>query len=77
MTDDTHGSRGAPPEFKHSPQPGDITPALRALLDGATLDIDQTQAAFEAIMSGNHPLHPLLPPSPGRACFFKNFKFNE
>ena len=47
------GSGGAPPaEFSRSTKPGDLTPYLKVLLAGETLDAQRTAAAFEAIMSG-------------------------
>ncbi|MHC4415200.1 MAG: anthranilate phosphoribosyltransferase [Planctomycetota bacterium] len=51
QADRTRGP-GAPPEFKRPVRPGDLTPALRVLLDGGTLDARQTAAAFESIMTG-------------------------
>ncbi len=43
---------GSPPEFGRPPQPGDLTPALRVLLAGGSLDADQMAYAFESIMTG-------------------------
>jgi len=41
-----------PSEFLRQSHPGDLTPYLRKLLRGETLDQPQTSAAFEAIMTG-------------------------
>lgn len=45
-------SSPAPPEFARPQRPGDLTPAIRALLAGRTLTTDETASAFEAMMSG-------------------------
>src|SRR5688572_28721903 len=42
----------SPSEFARPPRPGDLTPAIRRLLAGATLSADETAAAFEAMMTG-------------------------
>ena len=47
-----HEARSAPSEFQGQAKPGDLTPALKVLLGGATLSADEAAAAFEAIMSG-------------------------
>ncbi len=48
------GSGGAPPaEFQRPTKPGALTPYLKLLLAGETLDAQRTAAAFEAIMSGH------------------------
>jgi len=41
-----------PSEFFRQSHPGDLTPYLRALLRGETLDSSESAAAFEAIMTG-------------------------
>lgn len=48
MTDD----RKQPPEFARGSTGADLTPFLRTLLDGRTLTVDETTAAFEAMMTG-------------------------
>ncbi len=48
------GSGGAPPaEFERPTKLGDLTPYLKLLLAGETLDAQRTAEAFEAIMSGH------------------------
>ena len=42
----------APAEFQRPTSPGDLTPYLKVLLAGQTLNAERTAAAFEAIMSG-------------------------
>ncbi len=44
--------QAAPAEFQRPTSPGDLTPYLKVLLAGQTLDAKRTAAAFEAIMSG-------------------------
>jgi anthranilate phosphoribosyltransferase len=43
---------GGPPEFDRPARAGDLTPALRILLAGGTLDADRAAWAFESIMTG-------------------------
>ena len=45
-------AQAAPAEFQRPTSPGDLTPYLKVLLAGQTLDVQRTAAAFEAIMSG-------------------------
>ncbi len=45
-------TKPAPAEFQRPTSPGDLTPYLKVLLAGQTLDAKRTAAAFEAIMSG-------------------------
>ena len=49
MTND----RKHPSEFARGSQSADLTPMLRTLLDGRTLSVDETTAAFEAMMTGH------------------------
>jgi anthranilate phosphoribosyltransferase len=42
-----------PPEFARSARPGDLTPFLKTLLGGKSLEESAAQAAFEAIASGH------------------------
>lgn len=46
-----HSSPG-PPEFARPQRTGDLTFAIRRLLDGRTLSAEETAAAFEAMMTG-------------------------
>ena len=47
-----HALSQAPPEFARTNPPPDLTPSLKRLLAGHTLDADEAAYAFEAMMSG-------------------------
>ena len=49
---DSASTPASPSEFPRPPEAGDLTPALRVLLAGGTLDAEQTTTAFETIMTG-------------------------
>lgn len=52
MSGHASNSQTGLPEFARPVKPGDLTPFIRRLLDGATLSAGETVAAFEAMMSG-------------------------
>jgi anthranilate phosphoribosyltransferase len=51
-TDNPHATASAPPEFVHEVPGVDLTDTLKTLLAGATLSVEETGRAFEAMMTG-------------------------